>query len=247
MSMPLENPYATPVYMAPEADRVSYLRKVALLTLGSLTLVGITASLSAVLILGLATAGIMVPWFLQLILMLGGLYGAQFLGNRMTSSPSAGTRVAGLVLGSGMLGVSLGFLLLAAVFVSAGAFEGALALFVLPFQALGLVGLTVAGMVVYLLTGPRKLSMVTGAVAMLTLPMLGLMAITWIWPVGGVMGIVISAVFVVISAAGLLVSLNRVIHKLGVDQAMLGAFQLTVGIVVLFWNILSLLMRITDR
>jgi len=233
MSDVLANPYAVPVHMAPVSERVPFLRKVALLTAGSLGIVSATAVASAGLILGLAVAGIALPWFLQLIIMLGGLYGAQFVGQRMATSENLGTRIVGFTVGSCMLGVALGFLLLTAVFISAGAFEGTLAPLVLPFQAIALCGLTVAGMVVYLLAGPRNLSMITGAVATLTLPMLALMALIIVFPVGGILGIAISAAFVLVSAGGMLVSLNRVMHHHSVDHPMPAAFTLSVGIVVL--------------
>ena len=49
-------------------------------------------------------------------------------------------------------------------------------------------GLTVVGMVAYLLTGPKNLSLIGGAMAALSLPMLALMVISFVFPIGGVFG-----------------------------------------------------------
>jgi FtsH-binding integral membrane protein len=238
------NPYATPAAEAPESARVAFLRRVGLLLFASLAISGTTGVLSAVTIFGLAAAGVVLPAFVQILLMLVGLYGAQFVGGAMTRSPSAGTRTVGFVLGSVLQGVALGFLLLAATFVSAEAMANPL---VLPFQALALVGLCVTGMVVYLLTGPKDLSLVQAGVGALFLPMLGMMAIGIFFPVNGVLGLIFSLVFVGVSAAGLLVNLNQVMYRFPTHLATAAAFHLSVGIVVLFWNVLSLLMRLQRR
>jgi FtsH-binding integral membrane protein len=62
-----------------------------------------------------------------------------------------------------------------------------------------------------------------------------------VWPVQGVLGLVISLVFVVVSAGGLLYRLNHVVHELDTDQHIEGAYEITMGILILFWNLLSLL------
>ncbi len=244
MSNAYSNPYAVPVSQAPESERVGFLRKVALLLAVSLGITTATSIGSALTVFALLAAGIALPWFLTLVIMLGGLYGAQFVGGRMTMSESAGTRTAGLVIGSVLQGIALGFLLLTATIVSMGAFENP---FVLPLQALALVALTVTGMVVYLLTGPKNLSIVAAGVSAMFLPMLGLMAIGILFPINGVFGLIISFVFVAISAGGLLVNLNEVMYRFPIKLPTAAAFHISVGIVVLFWNILSLLMRLQDR
>lgn len=247
MSDTLLDPYAVPVALAPEAERTAFLRKVAFKTAGALAIVGVAATGSSIGLLGLLLSDISLPWFVQIAIMLGGLYGAQFVGYRMIASSAATTRAAGVAIGSAMLGVALSFVLVMAALVGAAAYSDPLAALLLPFQALALVALTVAGMVAYLLAAPRNLSMLTAAMSVLTLPMLGLMALVIVFPIGGIAGILISLVFVGVSAGGLLVSLNRVIRELSADQSTRAAFELTVGIVVLFWNILALLSRITSR
>lgn len=247
MSDVLRNPYGVSFSSATVGARTVFLRRVALKTAGSLGVVAVSATAASAGLMALLVSGISLPWFVQIAVMLGGLYGAQFLGHRMIASPSATTRTAGVVVGSAMLGVALSFVLVFAAMVGASAFDTPYAVLVLPFQALGLVGLTVLGMVAYLLAAPRNLSMVAAAMSVLTLPMMALMALLIFFPVGGILGIGISALFVLVSAAGLLVSLNRVIREMGVGQSTRAAFELTVGIVVLFWNLLSLLSHLTSR
>ena len=79
--------------------------------------------------------------------------------------------------------------------------------------------------------------------------MLGLMALSFGFPglLGGTGGIVVSSIFVLVSAAGLLYQINRVLHHYTTDMHMEGAYTITIGVVVLFWNILSLLMRLRRR
>ena len=102
-------------------------------------------------------------------------------------------------------------------------------------------------MVMYLLTGPRNLSMIGGALSVMTLPMLGLMVIGLFFPFGGVFGLLLSVGFVAMSAGGLLFNLNQVIHRMSTDQVVPAAFHITIGILVLFWNVVTLLMKLQRR
>jgi uncharacterized YccA/Bax inhibitor family protein len=61
---------------------------------------------------------------------------------------------------------------------------------------------------------------------------------------GGGIGIALSFLFVGISAAGLLYQVNEVLHNFDTDQHMEAAYTITIGVLVLFWNLLSLLMRL---
>ena len=237
-----DDPYEViPVSQAEEPARVSYLRQVGLLTLGSLT---ITAIAAVVWMLAVFSVPILSHQYVALAVMLGGIYGAQFIGNSMLASASASTRTMGFVLGSSLSGIALSYVVGAAAILSAEATGNPLAII---GQAGGLVFLTVLGMVAYLLSGPKQMNWLSAGLSVMFLPMLGLMAITWFFPVGGIVGIAISGVFVLVSAGGLLFSLNQVIHQMSVDQAMAGAFHISTGIVVLFWNVLVLLMRLTSR
>jgi len=58
---------------------------------------------------------------------------------------------------------------------------------------------------------------------------------------------VVSGIFVLVSAAGLLYQLNVVMHEFTEDMPVEGAYTLTIGILVLFWNVLSFLSRLTRR
>ena len=46
---------------------------------------------------------------------------------------------------------------------------------------------------------------------------------------------------------GLLYNLNQVMHTLSTDQHIGGAYTITMGLLVLFWNLLVLLMRLQSR
>ena len=239
----VSDPYEVlPVAQAEESARVTYLRQVAMLTLGSLVITAVSAVVWMYMI-GMFPE-VLTQTYVAMGIMLGGIYGAQFLGNNMVASQSQGTRITGFVLGSSLSGIALSYVVGAAAILGAEVFGDPLRLIV---QAGGLVAMTVLGMVIYLMTGPRNLSTLGSILGVLWLPMLGLMAVTWLFPVGGTMGLVFSAIFVAVSAGGLLYSLNQVMHQYSTDMVMAGAFHISTSIVVLFWNILTLLMRLTSR
>ncbi|MEZ4237295.1 MAG: Bax inhibitor-1 family protein [Myxococcota bacterium] len=241
MATALYGGHSSVVLDAPVSERVAYLRKLGVLTFASL---GITAT-AAVLAMGaVLSIDALRSNIVSLIVMLGGIYGAQGISHTVMRSGSQGARVAGFVAASALQGVAISYLLLTAVMLSMNLYASP---FVFLGQAGALVALTVLGMVLYLLSGPKQLSMVGSMLSMLTLPMLGLMAITWIFPVGGIFGVLISAGFVVVSAGGLLYSLNTVMHHFRTDMVLAGALHVSIGIVVLFWNLLVLLMRLQRR
>lgn len=235
------NPYAVPVVAAKESDRASFLRKVGAWTFGGLTIAGAGSLASMTALLLFPALG---NQYVALAVMLGAIFGSRFIGSSLVHSESGATRVAGFVAGNALQGVAMGYLMLVAIFMSAELYGNPLAML---GQAVVLVGLTVTGIVAYLLTGPKQLSMVAGALSALSLPMLGLMVITAVWPVGGTMGVVISVVFVGVSAAGLLFNLNQVMHRMSTDMVVPAAYHVSIGILVLFWNVLSLLMRLNRR
>jgi FtsH-binding integral membrane protein len=231
-----------PISRAPEASRVAFLRAVGLKTLGSL---GITA-VAAVAMMALIANGpdILTHRWVAMGIMLGGIYGAQYIGNRMTASTDPSTRTMGFVVGSALSGIALSYILGSAAVVSSQVFGNPYNLIV---QAGGLVLLTMLGMVAYLMTGPKELNWLRAGLSIMFLPMLGLMAVVWLFPIGGTMGLVFSALFVLISAGGLLYSLNRVMHTMDTSQATAAAFMISTGVVILFWNLLALLSRLTSR
>ena len=227
-----------PAAQAPVTERVSYMRQVGVMTFGSLLI----TAFAAVVVHGCgepdfgASEPVGVPCHHA-----GRYLWGPVRGQLHDRQPQCSTRTAGFVIGSALSGTALSYLLLSAGILGYELFGNP---FVLVGQAGMLVGLTVLGMVAYLMTGPRQLSMVASMMSMLTLPMLGLMAFTWFFPVGGTLGLVFSAIFVVVSAGGLLYSLNEVLHNYSTDMVTAGAFRVSSGIVVLFWNILVLLMRL---
>jgi FtsH-binding integral membrane protein len=115
---------------------------------------------------------------------------------------------------------------------------------VLIFQALGLMGLSVTGMVAYLLTGPKQLNWLGAGLATIGLPMLVLMVVSFLFPIGGFFGILISLAFVAVSAGGLLYNLNLVMHQMNTRMVIPAAFAIAMSTLVLFWNILVLLMKL---
>lgn len=241
MSSTFGDPYdVIPVIQAEESARVSFMRQIGVYTLGSLMITGVAA---VAMMAAVASIPFLSNYYVSLVIMLGGIYGAQFVGNSMTLSDSASTRLTGYVLAPALAGAALSYLLLTAV--ALGAQSGN------PFEiiglALGLTGLTVLGMVAYLLSGPRNLSFVGAAMSALTLPMLGLMVIVWAFPIGGTFGLILSAIFIAVSAGGLIYSLNQVLHEYSTNMVLAGSTRVSLGIVVLFWNILVFLLRFSGR
>lgn len=227
-----------PVIHAEVSIRVAYLRKVAALTMGGLTLSGITSVLTAALI---AMVPILSNQIVSLVVIFGS-YGLAHYGARsiVFNSSSSGAKLGGFLMGSAAQGVAMGYLILMAALMSLQEFGNP---FMLVFQAIGLVGLTTLGMFAYLMTGPRNLSMIGGALSMMFLPMMALMVLSFVFPIGGPIGILLSLVFVGVSAAGLLYQLNQVMHQLPAQMSIEGAYMITMGLLVLFWNVLVLLMR----
>ncbi|MEQ1501618.1 MAG: Bax inhibitor-1 family protein [Myxococcota bacterium] len=235
------SPWQVPVSDASVEARVSFLRRVGLLTMGGLVVSGVTAVGSAFAVM---TFDILSQRWVSLAVMLGALFASRAVGGSLVASPDRTTRLGGFALGTALQGVAMGYLLLTAVMLSAQLYANPL---VFLLQAFGLVGLTVTGMVAYLLTGPKNLSMVGSAMSTLALPMLGLMVFSWIFPMGGVVGILISVVFVALSAGGLLYNLNQVLHQMSTEDDVPAAYHVTLGVLTLFWNVLVLLMRLQRR
>jgi hypothetical protein len=235
------NPYAVSVVEASDDARSAFLRKVGLWTAGGLLFAGATSVVSTGAI---ALIPALQNQWVSLGVMLGAMFGSQAIGRSAVYSESAGTRTLGFVAGTGLQGVAMGYLLFSAMLFSWSLYANPL---VFLIQGLALVGLTVLGMVAYLLTGPKNLSMVGGLLSAMTLPMIGLMIVTAVWPVNGVFGILMSLLFVGMSAGGLLYNLNAVMHRFSTDMVVPAAYHVSLGILVLFWNIVTLLMKLQRR
>jgi FtsH-binding integral membrane protein len=105
------------------------------------------------------------------------------------------------------------------------------------------------GITTYVLAEPREFSLLRAGLGAVFLPMLVLMAVTFAFPnaIGGTLGIVVAAIFVLISAAALLYQVNAVVHKFTTGMHVEGGYVIAIGVIVLFWNLLSLLMRMRRR
>ena len=236
--------YESPAVSAPVDERTSYLRKVGVWTLMGLGTSTVTALGSAAFFAFVGSA-LLSSQLVTMGVILGCWFGAHYgCGALVNGNGSASTKAMGLLAGSALQGVALGVLLLMAVAVSAEALGNPLALL---FQAIALVGVTAIGMCGYLLTGPRNLSPVRAILGVMTIPMLIAMAVSFVFPVNGMLGILMSVGFVAFSSLALLYQLNLVIHQLSTKQHIEGAFMVTMGLLVLFWNVLVLLMRLNSR
>lgn len=236
--------YAHPLARASAADRVEYLQRVLMWTTGGLFVSGITGAATA---LGLSIALSLNITFLfnqwvSLAIIFGSYGIAHSLAPRMVFGNA---KVLGFGVGAVFQGISMGYLLLSAVVV--GAQMGS------PFgmvgTALGLTAMTGLGLTAYVWTGPKNFGWLGAGLSALFLPMMLLMAVSFVFPgfIGGPLGIAMSGLFVLVSVGGLLYQINVVMHKLNTQQHIEGAYMITMGILILFWNILSLLMRLNRR
>ena len=231
-------------YAAPD-ERVEYLKRVLLWTSGGLALSAFTGLATAAFLFLAAASGFGAIFFNQIAMLaiIFGSYGiAHYLAPRLVFGQQ---KVLGFAMGAVFQGIAMGYLLLTAI--SMGMEQGNP--FGLAGTALVLTGLTGVGMTAYVWTGPKNFSFLGAALSAIFLPMLLLMGVGIVFPslFGGTMGIVLSAVFVVVSAGGLLYQVNQVMHRLATNQHIEGAYLITMGVLVLYWNILTLLMRLNRR
>lgn len=229
--------YAQPVAYADEGTRSAYLRRVATYTAGGISIAGVAGAFSAVAI---APAVLGMGWLAQMAVIFGSMYVAQSVARGMVYG---GNKTAGFVLGNAAMGVALGFVLFMAVVIGTQSGNP----FGLIAQAGGYTMLTAFTMCVYLWSGPKDLSMVRAGLSVMMIPMLILMVLSFVFPIGGVMGMGLSALFIVVSGGSLLYSLNQILHNMGSNMYVEGAYELSLGLIVLFWNILTLLMRLQGR
>ncbi len=231
---------ARPLAQAVPSERIEYLKRVALLTAAGLFLSMATGMISA-------GAVYLLPFLqgriISLVVILGSYGIANYVAGKVVFSGGA-ARWLGFAMGAVFQGIAMGYLLLAAMLMGASLFGNP---FLLVMEALALTGLTAFGMVIYLWANPRELSFVKAGLSMLFLPMLILMGISFVYPIGGPIGIAVSGLFVIVSAAGLLYQVNQVLHRLRTDMHVEGAYMITMGVLILFWNILTLLMRLQRR
>lgn len=233
-----------PLEHADAADRVTYLKRVLLLTAGGLGISGATGIMTAafIYIAGSIAPQIVFNQFVQLAVILGSFGIAQYLAPRLVFS-GTNSKWAGFGLATVFQGIAMGYLLLTAILMTLGDVPWLIG------AAIGLTAATGVGMAAYVWTGPKEFSFIGAMLSAVSIPMLILMGVSFAFPsfFGGTLGLVLSAAFVFISAAGLLYQVNKVMHQLRTDMHVEGAYLITMGVLVLFWNILVLLMRLTRR
>jgi modulator of FtsH protease len=224
---------AAPAVSGPADERHAFLKKTALWTFLGL--------IAAAVIGGVSTFAI-APTILNsgrysgTIVILVTFALAHFVARKMVYS---GAKIPGFILAVASEGIALGILLLTALYVM-GMKEGTL----LVGQALGLTAATAGGMLVYVWFSKGEMKILGAFLSMAFFPMLVLMALGIFFPIGGTFGLLISAAFVLVSAGGLLYRLNFVVHNLDTEQHVEGAYEITMGVLVLLWNIITLLMRL---
>jgi len=224
--------FQQPIVYQDDQSRATYLRRVAGWTVGGLGLALLGAMLTTVLMV--VAPELMGNRITSLVVMLGGMIYAGSIAQNMVFGDN---KVVGFVTGSAAMGMALGYMLIVAASMAGG--------FNMILTALGATGIVTLSMGIYLWGNPKDLSMIGGALRVLWLPMLVVMGLSFFMPAlfGGPIGIVFTLLFVVVSAAGLMYNLNSVMHNMSTNMVVEGGYVISQGLIVLFWNILSLLMR----
>ena len=239
--MSYANTYARPLQNVTPTERVEYLKKVLSWTCGGLFIAAVC---------GIGMTGILafaqIPFLLSPMGQIIVIFGSMFITNSVAQRMVFGQqKVFGFILGNAFEGIALGYILLMAVMVGLGQGNP----FGLIITALGLTGLTAAGMVAYLWSNPKEFNMLGALLSALTLPMLILMGVMFIFPgflSGGLM-LGLCVLFVAVSAGSLLYQINAVLHKLNTNQHIEGSYLISIGILVLFWNLLFLLIQLANN
>jgi hypothetical protein len=221
-------------------ERRAYLRRV--LGIATLGLV-VAGAVGIASMLFIASHTTVLRGFGPMLIILGCWAITNFLAQPMVFGNS---KWAGFFLGTAAQGVALGFLLLVAVVMSKQDFGNPLTLIGMAIALTVVAGI---GITSYVLAEPHDFSLLRAGLAATFLPMLVLMAVGFGFPnlLGGTAGIIVAGFFVLISAAGLLYQLNLVVHKFTTHMHVEGGYIIAIGVVVLFWNILSLLLRMRRR
>ena len=232
---------SVPIEMATADARVTYLKKVYGLTFLGL----IVAAVSAFLMINFIgrTPALQSPTA-SLVVILGCWAVANFVAPRIAANPS--TAALGFAMGAIFEGAAMGYLLLTAIAVSSVRFANP---FYLINLAMLLTAATAGGLSLYVWTSPKDFKWAGAITSAAFVPMLILMAVGFAFPglFGGGFGIIVSVVFVAISVIGLLYQTRVVMKELDTSQVYPGALMITLGILILFWNLLTLLLRLTSR
>lgn len=233
--MSVHSAYA-PAVSGPSEARLAFLRKVGLWTFGGLSIAAIVAVVSmftiAPVVMGLGRFG-------ALIGVLGSFLFAHYFCRNLVYGES---KKLGFFMAVVAEGVSFGFLLLTTIFYAGPDAVGEGVGIVV--KGMGLTAASAFGMLLYVWFNKSDLSMVKAGLSVIGIPMLILMALQFVWPIGGVFGLVLCGVFVVASGASLLYALHTVVHEMDDDMHVEAAYEVSMKLLVLLWNIISLLNRL---
>jgi len=232
--MSVHSAYA-PAVSGPSEARLAFLRKVGLWTFGGLSIAAVVAVISMFTIAPI----IMQLPFGAFIGILGTFFFAHYFCRKLVYGE---TKVPGFLMAVVAEGISFGFLLLTTIFYagpdSVGEGVG------IVVKGMGLTAASAFGMLLYVWFNKSDLSLVKAGLSVIGIPMLILMVLQFVWPIGGVFGLVLSGVFVVASGASLLYALNVVVHEMDDDMHVEAAYEITMKLLVLLWNIIQLLNRV---
>jgi FtsH-binding integral membrane protein len=68
-----------------------------------------------------------------------------------------------------------------------------------------------------------------------------------VFPIDGTLGLLVAGLFVAVSVGAMLWKLNEIVHVMPTSMGLEEGYETSLAIVVLFWNILSLLSRAKRR
>ncbi len=225
-----------PSISAPAQERSEFLRRAATWTVGGLLVTAVTSIASLMFLVPAVTQG--GKWAV-LGVVYGSFFATQILARKLVYGES---KVTGFFLGTSLQGVALGFLL--AFTLAMGTVADGMKVI---GYAMTMTLLASLAMLAYVSIEKREFSLVRAGLSVLFVPMLLLMGLQLVLPMDGTIGIVIAAVFLVVSAAAMLWKLNFVLHEMPTSMPLEAGFEISIGIVVLFWNLLSLLNRVRRR
>jgi FtsH-binding integral membrane protein len=225
-----------PAIAAPVEERSAFLRRAALWTLGGLFITAIVSVISMVVVVPLVVRG---GTLAMLVVVYGSFLLSQTVARRMVYGDS---KAMGFILGTSAQGVALSFLLLFTL-VATGVADG---LKVIAYALALTLSATIA-LLLYASIEKREFSLLRAGLSMVFIPMLLLMVLQLVFPIGGTLGIFVTAIFVAVSVGAMLWKINHVLYFMPTTMAIEGGYEISLGIVVLFWNILSLLNRVRRR
>ena len=230
-----------PAVSGPSEARLAFLRKVGVFTFIALAVSAVIAVVSTFTIAPVVYS--MGRWG-GFVAVLGSFAISHYVARKMVYGSA---KVPGFILAVVFEGISFGFLLLSTIsYMPVGgtpeqAFIEGMGIIA---KAMAITAASGAGMLVYVWFNKSELNMVKAGLSILGLPMLVLMVLQFVFPIGGTLGLIICAVFVVASGAALLYRLNSVVHEYSEDQHIEAAYEISMALLVLLWNVISLLNRL---